>query len=56
MTNEVVNRISERYIELYEHVTGKTFVKQDVNEAEMNETLKKALEHLPPVPQQIGTL
>jgi phosphoribosylaminoimidazole-succinocarboxamide synthase len=56
MTNEVVNRISERYIELYEHVTGKTFVKQDVNEAEMNETLAKALEHMPPIPQQIGTL
>lgn len=56
MTNEVINSISERYIELYEHVTGKTFVKEDVNEAEMIEKLKKELEHLPPVPQQIGTL
>jgi phosphoribosylaminoimidazole-succinocarboxamide synthase len=56
MTNEVINRISERYIELYEQVTGKTFVKEDMNEAEMVEKLKKEIEHLPPVPQQIGTL
>jgi phosphoribosylaminoimidazole-succinocarboxamide synthase len=56
MTDEVVKGISERYIELYEHVTGKKFVKEDMSEAEMNEKLVKALEHLPPVPQQIGTL
>ncbi|RYE21883.1 MAG: phosphoribosylaminoimidazolesuccinocarboxamide synthase [Sphingobacteriales bacterium] len=56
MTNEVVNRISERYIELYEQVTGKTFVKEDMNEEEQLEKLKKEIEHLPPVPQQIGTL
>lgn len=35
MTDEVVNQISERYIELYEHVTGKKFVKKDVSEADM---------------------
>jgi len=35
MTDEVVNQISERYIELYEHVTGKKFVKEDVSEADM---------------------
>ncbi len=35
MTDEVVNKISERYIELYEHVTGKKFVKEDVSEADM---------------------
>ncbi|MCD6063045.1 MAG: phosphoribosylaminoimidazolesuccinocarboxamide synthase [Flavipsychrobacter sp.] len=56
MTNEVVNRISERYIELFEQVTGKTFVKEDMNEQEMNDKLKNEIEHLPPVPQQIGTL
>ena len=28
MTDELVNSISERYIELYEHITGKTFIKQ----------------------------
>lgn len=29
MTDEIVQSISERYIELYEKVTGKTFVKED---------------------------
>ena len=29
MTPEVVNSISERYIELYEHLTGNTFVKAE---------------------------
>jgi phosphoribosylaminoimidazole-succinocarboxamide synthase len=56
MTNDVVNGISERYIELYEQVTGKTFVKEDMNESQIMEKLNKELEHLPPVPQQIGTL
>jgi phosphoribosylaminoimidazole-succinocarboxamide synthase len=56
MTNEVVNRISERYIELYEYVTGKTFVKEDVNTDELVAKITSELEHLPPVPQHIGTL
>jgi phosphoribosylaminoimidazole-succinocarboxamide synthase len=56
MTDEVIKGISDRYIELYENVTGKKFVKEDVTEAEMNERLKKELEHLPPVPATIGTL
>lgn len=56
MTDEVVNRISERYIELYEHVTGKHFVKEEVNNAETESKLAAALEHLPPLPEQIGTL
>lgn len=29
MTDEVVEKISERYIELYEQVTGETFIKED---------------------------
>lgn len=29
MTDEIVNSISERYIELYEHITGEKFVKED---------------------------
>lgn len=29
MTNEIVNQISDRYIELYEHITGETFVKEE---------------------------
>ncbi|MBM6865499.1 phosphoribosylaminoimidazolesuccinocarboxamide synthase [Bacteroides caecigallinarum] len=32
MTSEIVNSISERYIELYEHITGETFVKADTAE------------------------
>ena len=56
MTDEVINSISDRYIELYEHVTGKRFVKEEINAAEMEAKLAAALEHLPPVPQQIGTL
>jgi phosphoribosylaminoimidazole-succinocarboxamide synthase len=56
MTDDVVNRISERYIELYEKVTGRKFQKQDITEAEMETRLKESFEHLPPVPQVIGTL
>ena len=32
MTNEVVKSISERYIELYEQVTGEKFIKDETNE------------------------
>lgn len=56
MTDDVVRSISERYVELYEQVTGKKFVKQDLSEQEMQGKLKTALEHLPPLPQTIGTL
>ena len=31
MTDEIVNSISERYIELYEHITGEKFVKEDTS-------------------------
>ena len=34
MTDEVVQSISERYIELYEKVTGKAFIKEELNENE----------------------
>jgi phosphoribosylaminoimidazole-succinocarboxamide synthase len=56
MTDEVVKGISERYIELYEQVTGRQFQPQDISGPEMEEKLKAALEHLPPLPQTIGTL
>jgi len=46
MTEEVINSISERYIELYEHVTGAKFEKQAVTEAEMETVLKGALAQL----------
>jgi phosphoribosylaminoimidazole-succinocarboxamide synthase len=29
MTDEIVENISNRYIELYEHITGEKFVKED---------------------------
>lgn len=46
MTDEVVNQISERYIELYEKVTGKKFVKEDISEAEMQNKLNSEIEKL----------
>lgn len=39
MTPEVVNSISERYIELYEHLTGNTFVKAE--ETDLDARIKK---------------
>jgi phosphoribosylaminoimidazole-succinocarboxamide synthase len=33
MTPEFVNSISERYIELYEHITGDKFIKNDHSDA-----------------------
>ena len=45
MTDEIVTSISERYIELYEHITGEKFVKEDTsNIAERIE--KKVTEYL----------
>lgn len=46
MTEEVVGSISERYIELYEVVTGKTFIKHDMNYAEVQHKLEEALAQL----------
>jgi phosphoribosylaminoimidazole-succinocarboxamide synthase len=31
MTEDIINSISERYIELYENITGDKFVRSDVN-------------------------
>jgi len=46
MTDEVVDQISARYIELYEHVTGEKFQKQDVSEAQLQTTLQDELNKL----------
>jgi phosphoribosylaminoimidazole-succinocarboxamide synthase len=46
MTEEVIGSISERYIELFEVVTGKTFVKHDVNYADQQQKLVEALAQL----------
>ena len=32
MSNEYINGVSERYIELYEKITGLEFVKEKVNQ------------------------
>ena len=29
MTDEIVKSISDRYMELYEHITGETFIKEE---------------------------
>ncbi len=34
MNDEYIQSVSERYIELYEHITGESFVKADVSEVE----------------------
>ncbi|MBP1617117.1 MAG: phosphoribosylamidoimidazole-succinocarboxamidesynthase [Bacteroidetes bacterium] len=47
MTEEFCTSVSERYIELYEHIVGETFVKADINDVEsriernVNDFLKK---------------
>lgn len=46
MTDEVVNSISERYIELYEQVTGRRFEKQQMPETEWKTRLDAAIEEL----------
>ncbi|HXS37043.1 MAG TPA: phosphoribosylaminoimidazolesuccinocarboxamide synthase [Flavipsychrobacter sp.] len=46
MTDEVIAQISERYIELFEHVTGRHFQKTDVNEQDIVPKLTEALQQL----------
>ncbi len=48
MTPEIVNSISERYIELFEQITGKPFVKSDNKEVlkRVENAVKHALERL----------
>lgn len=46
MTDEVIKGISERYIELYEKVTGKPFVKEDVSEADAIKRIEEELAKL----------
>ncbi len=46
MTDDVVGQISERYIELFEVVTGRTFQKQDVNQADQMRKLEEEIKKL----------
>lgn len=50
MTDEVVNMISERYIELYEQVTGTVFIKADMSEEEWTSKLTEEVGKLTPNP------
>lgn len=46
MTDEWIQTISQRYIELYEQVTGTAFQKQDVSDEQVFEATVKALEEI----------
>ena len=45
MSKEYCNSVSERYIELFEYITGDKFVKEDVNDV-VNRVEKNILKHL----------
>lgn len=47
MTEEWVNTISDRYIELYEKITGTDFVKEQLSEEETYQRIVQALENVP---------
>lgn len=46
MSDDFVNAVSDRYIELYEHVTGRTFVKENLSEDEAYQIIVSKLESL----------
>jgi phosphoribosylaminoimidazole-succinocarboxamide synthase len=46
MTDEFVNQVSERYIQLYEQVTGRTFEKRDIAETELQEKITGIINEL----------
>ncbi|MFT4061867.1 MAG: phosphoribosylaminoimidazolesuccinocarboxamide synthase [Edaphocola sp.] len=43
MTDEFINSVSDRYIELYEYITGKTFAKEPITEEELQTKLTALL-------------
>lgn len=46
MSDDWINTISKRYIELYEKVIGEKFVPQPVSEKDINEAVEKSLERI----------
>ncbi len=46
MTDEFVNSVSERYIELFENITGQKFVKVDVTKEELEKKIVETLKML----------
>ncbi len=45
MNEDFVKSISDRYIELYENITGDTFIKADINDV-MNRIEKNVSEYI----------
>jgi len=45
MTEEIINSITDRYIELYEHITGDKFVKHETTEKTIEKNVALFLEH-----------
>jgi phosphoribosylaminoimidazole-succinocarboxamide synthase len=46
MTDEFIKSVSERYIELFENITGQKFVKEDVSKADAEKKIIDALQKL----------
>lgn len=46
MTDEFISSVTERYIELYNYITGKTFVKQPITEEELQQKISALLEKI----------
>jgi phosphoribosylaminoimidazole-succinocarboxamide synthase len=46
MTDEFVNSVSERYIELFENITGQKFVKENVSKADAEKKIAETLQKL----------
>jgi phosphoribosylaminoimidazole-succinocarboxamide synthase len=46
MTDEFISSVSDRYIELFEKITGDRFTKQEVTDKDITDTLKAELEKL----------
>ena len=46
MTDEFINSVSERYIELFENITGQKFVKEEVSKADAEQKIVDTLQKL----------
>lgn len=56
MTADFVLEVSNRYIELFEQITGSPFQKVDISDEVLQRALHDTAAHLPPRPGIIGTL
>ncbi|MHB1922884.1 MAG: phosphoribosylaminoimidazolesuccinocarboxamide synthase, partial [Chitinophagaceae bacterium] len=43
MSEGLINSISDRYIELFENITGEKFIKQQINPADLEEKITASL-------------